>query len=210
VPRASEPPLVEHRARQLRCLLDAARALVAEEGPDALSLAALARRVGLSRPGLYEYFRSRDDLAAAIVEDEFPRRTEAVAAAVSAARDLPDKVAAYIRVQLEVTRDGRLPASLALAEHALAEDARARILDGHAQMLRPLVAALADAGLAQPGLRAELIHGVVDASARALGRSGVPPDEVIETAVAQAVCGVTPAHHGRPLPAAPLTVTEPA
>lgn len=200
MPRISEPTVVEHRARQLRTLLDAARALVAEEGPDALSLAALARRVGLSRPGLYEYFRSRDDLAAALVEDELPRRAEAVAAAVSEAPDLPGKVAAYIRVQLEISRGGLLPASLALADQGLSGDARARVRGGHVQMLRPLVAALADAGLAQPALRADLIHGVGDAAVRALDRSGLPADEVIEAAVAQAVRGVTPADHGRPLP----------
>ncbi|HEX2312387.1 MAG TPA: helix-turn-helix domain-containing protein, partial [Thermomonospora sp.] len=83
MPRISAPTIAEHRARQWRALLDAAGALVAEQGPQALSLAALARRVGLSRPGLYEYFPSRDDLVAALVEERLPRWTARVADAVA-------------------------------------------------------------------------------------------------------------------------------
>jgi AcrR family transcriptional regulator len=88
VPKISEATVAEHRARQLRTLLDAARALVAEEGIEALSLAELARRVGLSRPSLYEYFRSKDDLVAAIVEAELPRWASLVEEALRGPGDL--------------------------------------------------------------------------------------------------------------------------
>lgn len=191
VPRITEPTVAEHRARQLRALLDAARALVAEEGLEALSLAALARRVGLSRPGLYEYFRSKDDLVAAIVEAELPRWAAKVDAAVAAKDGLDAKVAAYVRVQLEVMGDGRHAAAVALAEHAaLSEDARRRVLDGHAQLLRPLVIALTEAGIPDPRLRAELIHGIVEAAARRLGRTGPFYHPIVEAAVAQAIRGI--------------------
>ena len=56
--------MAEHRANRLRALLDAGREIVATEGAEALTLASLARRVGLSRPSLYEYFRSREELVA--------------------------------------------------------------------------------------------------------------------------------------------------
>ncbi|MCP9965663.1 TetR/AcrR family transcriptional regulator [Actinomadura madurae] len=121
MPKISEATVAEHRARQLRTLLDAARALVAEEGIEALSLAALARRVGLSRPSLYEYFRSKDDLVAAVLEQELPRWAEHVERALAGAQSLDGKVEAYIRAQLEVMTDGRHAAAVALVEHALAE-----------------------------------------------------------------------------------------
>ena len=192
MPRISEPTVAEHRARQLRTLLDAARALVAEEGIEALSLAALARRVGLSRPGLYEYFRSRDDLVAAILEDELPRWATLVEGAMSTSAPLPAKVEAYVRTQLEVMTDGRHAAAVALVEHALAEPARERIRDGHAQLLRPLVTALAEGGVPEPDLRAELIQGIVDAAARLAQRrpGGTPAAAVVDAAVAQAVHGL--------------------
>lgn len=191
VPRISEPTVAEHRARQLRTLLDGARALVAEEGIEALSLAALARRVGLSRPGLYEYFRSRDDLVAAIVEEELPRWAALVAGSLDGPADLPGKVAAYVRAQLEVMTDGRHAAAVQLVEHALAEPARERIRDGHAQLLRPLVTALAEGGIPDAELRAELIQGIVDAAAKLAQRNPGSADAIVRTTVDQAVHGLT-------------------
>ncbi|TDC56108.1 TetR/AcrR family transcriptional regulator [Actinomadura sp. KC345] len=190
MPRISEATVAEHRARQLRTLLDAARALVAEEGIEALSLAALARRVGLSRPSLYEYFRSKDDLVAAIVEAELPRWASLVEEALAGPADLDGKVEAYIRVQLGVMTDGRHAAAVALAEHALAEPALERIRAGHAMLLRPLVGALEDAGVAEAAVRAELIQGLVDAAARLAERAPAQAEGVVAATLAQATRGL--------------------
>lgn len=202
MPKISEATVAEHRARQLRTLLDAARALVAEEGIEALSLAALARRVGLSRPSLYEYFRSKDDLVAAVVEEELPRWASLVDEALAGPPDLAGKVEAYIRVQLGVMTDGRHAAAVALVEHALAEPAQPgtagrsqgsearRIREGHAQLLRPLVTALDEAGVSGPELRAHLIQGIVDAAAKLFAERPGNAEEVISTAVVQALHGL--------------------
>ncbi|GAA3923533.1 TetR/AcrR family transcriptional regulator [Actinomadura viridis] len=198
MPRISEPTVAEHRARRLRTLLDAARALVAEEGIEALSLAALARRAGLSRPGLYEYFRSKDDLVAAIVEAELPRWASLVRGSLEESGDLTGKVESYVRTQLEVMTDGRHAAAVALVDHVLAEPARARIRDGHAQLLSPLVTALAEGGVPEPLLRAELIQGIVDAAARLAQDRPAQAGAIVRAAVAQAVHGLAapPAEDG--------------
>ncbi|WP_233526279.1 TetR/AcrR family transcriptional regulator [Actinomadura spongiicola] len=195
MPKISEATVAAHRARQLRTLLDAARALVAEEGIEALSLAALARRVGLSRPSLYEYFRSKDDLVAAIVEEELPRWAAHVETALAGPDDLGGKVEAYIRSQLEVMTDGRHAAAVALVEHALAEPALERIRDGHAQLLRPLVTVLEDGGVPDAEVRAALIQGLVDAAARLAQRDPSNADTIVATTLAQAVHGLVPAAH---------------
>ncbi|MFF4237526.1 TetR/AcrR family transcriptional regulator [Actinomadura geliboluensis] len=191
MPKISEATVAEHRARQLRNLLDGARALVAEEGIEALTLAALARRVGLSRPGLYEYFRSKDDLVAAILDEELPRWAALVERALGGADGLDGKVAAYVRCQLEVMTDGRHAAAVALAEHALAQSALDRIRAGHAQLLRPLAAALEAGGVPEPELRAELIQGLVDAAARLAQRRPSGAGAVVDATVAQAVRGLS-------------------
>ncbi|URM94498.1 TetR/AcrR family transcriptional regulator [Actinomadura madurae] len=190
MPKISEATVAEHRARQLRTLLDAARALVAEEGIEALSLAALARRVGLSRPSLYEYFRSKDDLVAAVLEQELPRWAEHVERALAGVQSLDGKVEAYIRAQLEVMTDGRHAAAVALVEHALAEPALERIRVGHAQLLRPLAAALDAGGVPEPALRAELIQGLVDAAARVAQRDPAAAGTVVAATLAQATGGL--------------------
>lgn len=55
-------------------LLDAARDLIAERGPDALSISEVARRSGLNRTTAHAHFATRADLIAA-VKQSFQRRT---------------------------------------------------------------------------------------------------------------------------------------
>lgn len=168
MPRISADTLAQHRANRLRDLLDAGRDIVASEGADALTLASLARRVGLSRPSLYEYFRSREELVAAIVSDELPEWARKLAEAVRSAEGVGAKVEAYLRTELEIIADGRHSAVVALSAHALPDAARTRIRAEHEKLLAPLVDVLTEADVPAPALRAVLIHGAVEAAARAL------------------------------------------
>ncbi len=164
MPRITEPTVAEHRSRQLRALLDGARGIVEREGPDGLTLAGLARAVGLSRPALYEYFRSRDDLVAAMVEDEMPDWAQRITERVTAADGLVARVEAFVRVQLELMGDGSHVALAALSAHVLEERARERMRAEHAALMAPLVDALREAGVERAELRAALIQGTVNAA----------------------------------------------
>ena len=55
-------PRVEH------AVLEAALALIAEAGPDAVSIEAVAARAGVARTSVYRRWRDRDDLLAAAVD----------------------------------------------------------------------------------------------------------------------------------------------
>lgn len=65
-PAAEEPAASESSADELsdgeRRILSAAQALIAEEGLDALSMRAVAGRVGVSATAIYHYFEGKDDL----------------------------------------------------------------------------------------------------------------------------------------------------
>ncbi|MDA3626183.1 helix-turn-helix domain containing protein [Saccharopolyspora sp. WRP15-2] len=191
MPRINAPTVAEHRAKQLRNLMHAARDLVAEEGPEALTLGALAKRVGVSRSSVYEYFRSRDDLAAAIIEDALPRWVAEIDEQLAGQRTTHDKVAAYVKHQLRMLTDGQHTAAVALSTHSLGEEVRERIRQEHDRLLEPLVRALDDAGVPEPGLRSRLIQGIVNAAAAQLE----PGDDehntsVAEIASAQAIHGL--------------------
>ncbi|MEU4744714.1 helix-turn-helix domain-containing protein, partial [Actinosynnema sp. NPDC023658] len=138
MPRISADTLAQHRANRLRDLLDAGRDIVTSEGASALTLASLARRVGLSRPSLYEYFRSREELVAAIVCDELPGCGRRLTDAVRSAVGVEAKVEAYLRTGLEIVADGGHSAVVSLSTHALPEAARARIRGEHDKLLTPL------------------------------------------------------------------------
>jgi AcrR family transcriptional regulator len=49
-------------------LLDSARQLIAEHGPESLTVSEVAHRAGLNRTTAYQHFRSRDELVNAVLE----------------------------------------------------------------------------------------------------------------------------------------------
>jgi AcrR family transcriptional regulator len=62
---------------------------VADGGAEAVSLNAIAKAMGMSGPGLYRYYASRDDLLAALVAAGYDRLAAALQDAVHAADGLP-------------------------------------------------------------------------------------------------------------------------
>ncbi|MGH8877113.1 MAG: TetR/AcrR family transcriptional regulator, partial [Stackebrandtia sp.] len=67
----------QHAATQAE-IRETARKLLVESGPEAMSISAVARRMGLSGPALYRYYASRDDLAGAVIADLFAELARAV------------------------------------------------------------------------------------------------------------------------------------
>ena len=74
------------RAQTLAEIREHALAQLAQGGPEALSLNAIARTMRMSGPALYRYFASREDLLVALVTDSYDDLASAVEAA---AEDLP-------------------------------------------------------------------------------------------------------------------------
>jgi AcrR family transcriptional regulator len=74
------------RAATVTEIKDTARGLLVAEGPDGLSLRAIAREMGMTAPALYRYFPSREDLVVALIADLYDELT----ATLGAARDEQD------------------------------------------------------------------------------------------------------------------------
>ncbi|MFX0580926.1 TetR/AcrR family transcriptional regulator [Nocardia nepalensis] len=71
-------------------LLDAALAIVAEEGFTSVSIAAVAERGGVTRPVVYDSFGSRDELLEELIERETARMAAAVERSVAGDATTPD------------------------------------------------------------------------------------------------------------------------
>jgi AcrR family transcriptional regulator len=74
-------PELGPRAREIAV---EARALLNERGPEALTMRAVAERLGIQAPSLYKHFASKEALEAAVVTlalEDFAERFEAAAAA---------------------------------------------------------------------------------------------------------------------------------
>ncbi|WP_062226183.1 TetR/AcrR family transcriptional regulator [Aureimonas frigidaquae] len=76
MPNSSRPPARQRlpRADRLAQLIETARAIVRQEGADALTLGHLAERSGVTRPVVYDHFGTRNQLLKALYEDYDLRR----------------------------------------------------------------------------------------------------------------------------------------
>ncbi|MFJ1753843.1 TetR/AcrR family transcriptional regulator [Kitasatospora sp. NPDC088134] len=67
-----------------------ARAQIAEAGASALSLNAIAKRMGVSGPALYRYFANRDELITELITDGYRSLAEVLGARAGQGGDLPE------------------------------------------------------------------------------------------------------------------------
>jgi AcrR family transcriptional regulator len=73
------------RAATMREITQTARRILAEQGPEAVTLRAVAREMGMTAPALYRYFDNHEELVRHLVGDVFTDLTEDVHAAIHAA-----------------------------------------------------------------------------------------------------------------------------
>ena len=102
MPRVSEDQLLARRAQ----ILDAARRAFARHGYEGATVKVLEAETGLSRGAIFHHFRDKEALFLALAEDDAARTAEVVerAGLVQVMRDLRDKDAGWLGVQLEVRR----------------------------------------------------------------------------------------------------------
>ncbi|MFM1723230.1 MULTISPECIES: TetR/AcrR family transcriptional regulator [Rhodococcus] len=170
MPRINAPTVGEHRAAQQRALLDAAREVLAEGATDIPSFGEVAARAGLARSSMYQYFKSRQHLLEALIEDAFPRWSARVAEAMAEV-DGPDRrVLAYIDANLVLVAEGEHAIATALTQLAPGPeiDARSRAL--HEDLYTPLADALRELGAEDVAGMSELINAVLHAATRQVER----------------------------------------
>ncbi|MEI6363951.1 MAG: TetR/AcrR family transcriptional regulator [Actinomycetes bacterium] len=85
------------RAQVTSDILDSARAHLAAEGPEGLSLRAIARDLNMGVSSLYRYFPSRDELLTELLVEAFDAQADAVAEASAGCDDPVDGLRAGMR-----------------------------------------------------------------------------------------------------------------
>ncbi|WP_426362694.1 TetR/AcrR family transcriptional regulator [Streptomyces sp. E-08] len=88
--RTGAAPATRGRRERLRAettaeIKETALRLMASGGPDAITLRAIAREMGMTANAIYGYFATRDDLVTALIDDVYSALADAVESAWSAA-----------------------------------------------------------------------------------------------------------------------------
>jgi AcrR family transcriptional regulator len=103
----------ENRARnprgegeRLRCeIVEAAAALIAEEGQEAVSLRAIARRVGITAPAIYAHFADLDLVVEAVVDSTFDDLAEYLRRGARGRTEPADRLRALCRAYVAFGRE---------------------------------------------------------------------------------------------------------
>jgi AcrR family transcriptional regulator len=86
------------RAETTEEIKQTARRILVEQGPEAVTLRAIARDMGMTAPALYRYFGSHEDLIKHVIGDIFTEIGEGIQAAIDAAgATMTDKMVAACR-----------------------------------------------------------------------------------------------------------------
>lgn len=85
-----------------KAILTAARAVLAREGLAALTLDAVASEADLSKPSLFYYFRSKEDLVGELAVEGLAREVEVLEAAVASADSGVEALSALVRAKVDL------------------------------------------------------------------------------------------------------------
>lgn len=86
-PKIAEATIGEQRAMRQKQIIEAAMSLALEGGAPSVTVAAVAKRAGISRSLVYEYFSSSADLIADLVLEELGYYQERLMTAVDGVED---------------------------------------------------------------------------------------------------------------------------
>ena len=190
MPKIETQTLAQHRDWRRSQLIEAAAAIALESGGEAITVAAVAARAGLSRTSVYEYFASSADLAADLVIDELNSFAQELKG-ISEAGDSPvEAIDLWIEGSLQYIADGRHLLAKALNAIDLPRNRSAAIGAAHGALLAPLRSKLEELGISDINFALTLIQSTTDGASRRI-ESGDDADHVITSTREFCIAGLT-------------------
>lgn len=190
MPRIKTETLADHRDWRRSQLIEAAAAIALESGGEAITVASVASRAGLSRTSVYEYFASSADLTADLVIDELESFAATLALA-TAGEDSPlQSIEKWIEASLQYIADGRHLLAKALNAVDLPRNRGAAIGAAHRALLAPLRSHLLDIGIEDTDFALSMIQSTTDSASRRI-ENGDDAEMVITSTTNFCIAGLT-------------------
>ena len=180
MPKIETSTLAEHRDWRRNQLIEAAAAIALESGGEAVTVAAVAARAGLSRTSVYEYFASSADLAADLIIEELKSFGDELATISLQGNGAIESIDLWINGSLQYIADGRHLLAKALNAIDLPRNRGAAIGAAHGALLAPLKSKLIEMGIKDISFALTLIQSTTDGASRRI-ESGDDAELVIKT-----------------------------
>jgi hypothetical protein len=164
MPKIQASTIVAHRELRREQLMAAAIELAVNEGAQAITVAAVAHKAGLSRSSIYEYFSSSADLVADLVIEELEHYSNRLGEAIKGVTDPYEMISLWIEEGLRYVVDGRHMLVKSLNTVTPPEYRREEIALGHRNLLAPLRASLEQTGISDIRGASAFLSSVTDAA----------------------------------------------
>lgn len=165
-PKIAEATIGEQRAMRQKQIIDAAMTLALESGAPSVTVAAVAKRAGISRSLVYEYFSSSADLIADLVLEELHYYKERLTTAVYGVEDPYAYIELWIAEALQYVADGRHLLVKSLNSVAAPDFRKDEIAQGHRNMMATIINPLKMIEIEDLGLAISYLQSAIDAAAK--------------------------------------------
>jgi AcrR family transcriptional regulator len=188
-PKIQAATVVEQRQMRQRQLIDAALSIALESGAANITVAAVAKRAGLARSSIYEYFSSSADLIADLVIEELALYQKRLAQAVMGTQDPYQHIELWIAEALQYVVDGRHMLIKSLNAAAIPEFRRDEISQGHRNLMTTISAPLQKIGLTDIRGAMSYLQNTIEAASVRI-ESGSDSELEIRNAQVYAIAGL--------------------
>ena len=188
-PKIQAATVVEQRQMRQRQLIDAALAIALESGAASITVAAVAKRAGLARSSMYEYFSSSADLIADLVIEELALYQKRLAQAVKGTEDPYQHIELWIAEALQYVVDGRHMLIKSLNAAAIPDFRRDEISQGHRNLMTTISAPLQEIGLTDIRGAMSYLQNTIEAASVRI-ESGSDSELEIRSAQIYAIAGL--------------------
>ncbi len=189
MPKINTEKLAQHREWRRQQLIDAAAAIALESGGEAVTVASVAERAGLSRTSVYEYFASSAELTADLVIDELNGFVSALTEAIKNPENPELAIEQWITAALRYIADGRHLLAKALSATDTPKDRAAEIGASHRALLAPLRNSLEEMQISDITQAMALIQSATDVATKRI-EGGADADLEIATTTAFCIAGL--------------------
>jgi len=177
-PKIAEATIGEQRAMRQKQIIDAAMSLALESGAPSVTVAAVAKRAGISRSLVYEYFSSSADLIADLVLEELHYYKERLTTAVYGVEDPYVYIELWIAEALQYVADGRHLLVKSLNSVAAPDFRKDEIAQGHRNMMATIINPLKMIEVEDLGLAISYLQSAIDVAAKRIDAGNEAAPEI--------------------------------
>lgn len=153
-------------------IVDVAREIVVVDGPEGVTMSALAEATGLSRPAIYQYFSSSAHVLGELVLNDMADLSNEVERIVGAIEEPTEQIRAWIHYCLAYLSTGEHQAIMTIGRSSLPDEHLGVIKAMHGFFMEQLVRPLEQLGVEDARSLCGMIYGAVSAAAGRIAEGG--------------------------------------